>query len=874
MKTQNSISKTTCPKTRAGGLRTACVVRLLSLLLLLALPAVVQAQFNFITNNGTITITRYTGSGGIVIIPSTTNGLLVTSIGSQVFYDCYSLTSVTIPNSVTNIGIEAFYDCYSLTNVTISTNVTSITTDVFTGCTSLANVTIPNSVNNLGYGAFEYCSSLKGVYFNGNAPSTNSNVFYGDNNPTIYYLFGTTGWSSTFDGLTTALWYQFTYTTNNGAITITGYTVAGGALIPSTITIPSAINNLPVASIGNNAFWYCTNLTSVTLPNSVTNIGSQTFRNCINLTDVTLPNNITSIGAGVFYDCYSLANITIPCGVTNIGLGAFEYCSSLKGVYFNGNAPSVNSTAFVGDNNPPVYYLPWTTGWGSTFDGLTTALWYQFTYTAKNDGTITITGHTAYNALVVLSTIIIPSTINNLPVTSIGDYAFDGYAALASMTIPGSVTNIGNHVFDSCQILTNVTLGNGVASIGNFAFFNCTNLTSITIPSSIISIGDDAFSYCTNLTGIYFQGNAPSADSNIFYGDGDNTTGYILPGTSGWGDSFSDLNSLVMLNPPNPAGQLQVTITPAGAITAGAFWQVDDGIAQPSGAIVLGLSVGNHTVSFTSVSGWMTPAPQIISVSANSTATASGTYYTSQNLFTYTTNNSTITIAGYIGSGSMVAIPGAINGLPVTSIGNFAFSNCASLTSVTMPNSVTKIGVEAFYECYHLTSVTIPTNVTSITTDVFTGCTNLSNITIPNSVTSIGYGAFEYCSSLKGVYFMGNAPSVNSTAFNGDTNATVYYLAGTSGWGSTFGGLPTVLWNPQVQNDSSFGVQNNQFGFNIAGSSNLVIVVEACTNFTSPVWQPVQTNTLNTFIGTNGTSYFSDPQWTNYPARFYRFRSP
>ena len=82
-------------------------------------------------------------------------------------------------------------------------------------------------------------------------------------------------------------------------------------------------------------------------------------------------------------------------------------------------------------------------------------------------------------------------------------------------------------------------------------------------------------------------------------------------------------------------------------------------------------------------------------------------------------------------------------------------------------------------------------------------------------------------------------------------------------------GLPTVLWNPQVQNDASFGVQTNQFGFNITGSSNLVIVVEACTNLANPVWQPVQTNTL-----TGGSSYFSDPQWTNYPARFYRLRSP
>jgi hypothetical protein len=108
--------------------------------------------------------------------------------------------------------------------------------------------------------------------------------------------------------------------------------------------------------------------------------------------------------------------------------------------------------------------------------------------------------------------------------------------------------------------------------------------------------------------------------------------------------------------------------------------------------------------------------------------------------------------------------------------------------------------------------------------------------------------------------------------FDGDNNVTVYYLPGTTGWGNfdKLTGLPTVLWNPQVQTgDASFGVQTNQFGFNINGISNLVIVVEACTDLANPVWQPVQTNTL-----TNGSLYFSDPAWTNYPGRFYRLRTP
>jgi hypothetical protein len=103
-------------------------------------------------------------------------------------------------------------------------------------------------------------------------------------------------------------------------------------------------------------------------------------------------------------------------------------------------------------------------------------------------------------------------------------------------------------------------------------------------------------------------------------------------------------------------------------------------------------------------------------------------------------------------------------------------------------------------------------------------------------------------------------------------NAIVYYLPGTTGWSvfnNNSGLAPTVLWNALAQHDASFGVQSNQFGFNITGSSNLVIVVEASTNLANPVWSPVATNTL-----TGGSSYFSDPQWTNYPCRFYRFRSP
>ena len=116
-------------------------------------------------------------------------------------------------------------------------------------------------------------------------------------------------------------------------------------------------------------------------------------------------------------------------------------------------------------------------------------------------------------------------------------------------------------------------------------------------------------------------------------------------------------------------------------------------------------------------------------------------------------------------------------------------------------------------------------------------------------------------------------PNVGGNAFFVDNNATAYDMPGTTGWDTfdaTSGLNPAVLWSPLAQTgDGGFGVRNNQFGFNITGSDNLVIVVETCTNLANPVWSPVGTNTL-----TGGHSYFSDSQWTNYSGRFYRLRSP
>jgi hypothetical protein len=262
--------------------------------------------------------------------------------------------------------------------------------------------------------------------------------------------------------------------------------------------------------------------------------------------------------------------------------------------------------------------------------------------------------------------------------------------------------------------------------------------------------------------------------------------------------------------------------------------------------------------------------------------------------YTYSNNNNgTVTITGYTGPGGSVTIPATLGGLPVSVVGTFAFSNCTTLTAVTFPNSVGSIGVAAFYTCPNLTNATLGNGVTNLGNGAFSSCSSLANVilgrslasigsvaflscssltslTIPAGVTNIGDNAFIYCSSLTTVYFQGNAPHVGSAIFSGDNSATAYVMPGTTNWGTTFAGLPVVLWNPHVQaGDPTFGVRTNRFGFTIVGSTGLVVVVQACTNLINPVWSLVSTNTL-----TAGSSYFSDPAPPNFPRRFYRFRSP
>lgn len=266
------------------------------------LIAEVKAQdFTYTSTNGIIVITRYTGTGGEVTVPSTISGSPVVAIGANAFL-MNGLTGITLPNTVTNIGFQAFAECTNLTTAALPDTVRSIEEGAFEGCSSLTNVTIPEGLKSIEANAFSLCGSL-------------------------------------------------TYLT-----------------LPDTVVI-----------IGNNAFEGCHSLTGVSLPQGVRFIGEEAFGGCDHLTSITIPNTVTNLGGYSFSGCTDLTSVTIPNSVISIAGYAFSGCTSLTGIYFQGNAPSFGAFVFGGPPNPldkaTAYYLPGTTGWGSTIDGIPTALW-------------------------------------------------------------------------------------------------------------------------------------------------------------------------------------------------------------------------------------------------------------------------------------------------------------------------------------------------------------------------------------------------------------------------------------------------------------------------------------------------------------------
>ena len=729
-------------------------------------------------------------------IPSMYEGLPVTNIGYRAFKECTSLTSVTIPDSVTTIGDDAFYYCASLTSVTIPNSVTSIGESAFSDCYSLTSITIPDSVTSIGMHAFYECTSLEEIYFNATAMSDiicdyYNYVFYdaGKNGNGIKVVIGA--------NVTKIPAYLFCPQTN-----ISSYS-------PKIVNVEFEEGSV-CESIGRGAFYFCYNLTSITIPDSVTSIGSYAFYHS-GLTSITIPDGVTSIADQTFLGC-GLTSIVIPDSVTSIGDYAFSYCTSLTSVTIPDNITSIGGSAFEGctslyvvynnsdlffeigssSNGFAAYYAKilvdnGVTSYGNDkYDYINIDDEFLFSYDGSQhqyslvayiggEDTVTLPRDIEGNAYEIyklrgVTNVIIPDNIN---ITSIGEYAFYECGSLRSVTIGNSVTSIESRAFSYCYRLRSVTIGDSVTSIGSYAFSECNNLRSVTIGDGVTSIGYSAFYSCDSLTSVTMGNSVTSIESDAFSGCTSLTSVTIPDSITSISDSAFSWCTSIQYNEYGDAYYLGNEANPYVVFVRPKSDSITSTVIHDNTRFIFN-SAFSKCYRLTSIT--IPDSVTVIGKNAfydcvrleeiyfNATAMSD---LSSQNYAFYNAGKNSNGIKVVIGA-NVTKIPAYLfyptsdnsyspkivsvefeEGSVCESIGDYVFRGCTGLTSITIPDSVTSIGYYAFCGCNSLTSVTIPDSVTKIGSSAFSGCSGLTSVTIPDSVTSIGAGAFSGCTSLQ-----------------------------------------------------------------------------------------------------------------------------
>ena len=463
-------------------------------------------EYLIYTDVDCIAITGYSGSEKNVEIPASINGLPVESIETGAFSNCAKLTSITIPDSVTYIGFDAFSGCTGLTSITLPNSIVDISSSTFSGCRGLTSIIIPDGVTYIGFDAFSGCTGLTSITIPDSVTYIGDNAFY-----------NTAWYENQPDGLIYAGKVLYKYKGE----------------MPENTEIK--IND-GTKVISSSAFWCCSRLTSIIIPDSVTRIGNDAFFGT-SLTSVTIPKGVTSIDDFAFSCCTDLTKFNVSENNENY--------ASVDGVLFNKEKNCL--VLYPNGKSDKKYIIP--------------------------DSVKTI-NRCAFNNCTELTEITIPDSVTNIE-----DFAFYGCTNLKSIEIPNTITDIKDGMFFGCSALTSISIPDSVTNIEENAFWNCTGLTEIIIPNSVTNIGYNAFSGCTGLTEIIIPDSVISIKAYAFK----NCTGLTemeMPDsvTSIEMDAFSsctELTSITIKNPECEFGDSTDTISDTAVI-----YGYDDSTAQ------------------------------------------------------------------------------------------------------------------------------------------------------------------------------------------------------------------------------------------------------------------------------------------------------
>ncbi len=780
----------------------------------------------------------------------------VLSIGYSAFEGCTALESITIPGSVLSIGDNAFKECTALESAIIADGVTSIGDNAFYNCTSLVNVSLPDSLTSISFNTFYGCANLQ-LYDDGTAYYLgNSENHY----LILVSVISKEITSFTIDDKTKFIWNSafsecrvLESIENTQNILCIGSYAFEHCNSLTTFSIPQG-----VTTIEDNTFFCCTNMQTITIPDTVTSIGQSAFEGCNNLKSISIPKSVTSIGNKAFYECKKLENIIVPNGVpsinydtfngceslewvslpesvyyinqfafnncsslksiiipsvvTNIAVAAFLNCDALTTVYYGGTENKWSEINIQGNNSCldgiRKYYFSQTEPqkegyfWHFDTDGVTPVSWgnepnysYGLAYSLNSDGK----GYTVVGmGDCIDKDLIIPSTHEGLPVTAIGENAFNGNTDITYVLIDRAITSIGESAFNDCKSLKNV-------------YYNGTKEKWETLCSSI-GVSND---YLIDAKVYYFSETEP-ADGFFWHYDTDGKT------PVSWGvESDYSVGLKYSLNTDEK-----------GYTVVGIGYCEDTDLVIPATYRELPVTaIGSK--AFESVRSFKS-----VSIPASVTTIGEKAFaHCGVTSVTFATNSQLTTVDRYafFSSSSLqsIALPDG-----VTTIGEAAFNGCNNITSISIPDSVTTIENRAldfdssaftvynnakylgnstnpylvlvkaidksittynihtdakliyafaFEDCTLLTSVTIPDSVTIIGNSVFYKCDALESLIIGSGVTSIGDGIIYYESydaKLKSVYYGGTAEewadiSIDSTGNDKLTSATVYYYSET-----------------------------------------------------------------------------------------------